>query len=476
MIPIESCADFKSILTKNATVCYYLTKDLNCTGQPISPIGSGSSSFEGGFDGRNHKITGLSLLPRDDFVGLFAYVSRATILNLTLEDVSVESGAYFVSALASYTFDSHILNCHLTASAGKVSVVQGKGSLNVAGFVSNARSTHFHNCTLQNTVILNDNGPSGGVLGRGLACSICHATHLGNSNGEVLVESKNYAGGLVGLCEQCSIFKSGIVEGKVNAVEQVAGGVAAKFVDPVQVEELYASSSVLVNANRGFAGGIFGWVEIDNGTHVFDNCYSRATVSGMNNLGGMFGVFKFGANNGTSLLLSHCYAYIVIYTSSVTDFFGAILGNLAADSPNYTLSFSNVFFLNNLNNGLGNGKTSTDGSSVVPLKCDPLYEAILDNFPHTVWGGDRLRIEYGYKFGENTCFRPPPDDSWKLGLALGLLIPFSMGAIAFLGIWIYFRRQTPYSSTLQTQPIEINEIETADESENIERSQTEPIN
>lgn len=114
----------------------------NYPGQGWQPVGSSSEPFKGILDGNNKTISGFSInRTTTDYVGLFGYVSGATIKNLTLKG-TIKGKGYVGSLMGSgsatvtnYTFEG---------------TVTGTG--NYTGGVGGYQSTASTNLTVTATV------------------------------------------------------------------------------------------------------------------------------------------------------------------------------------------------------------------------------------------------------------------------------------------------------------------------------------
>ena len=93
----------------------------------ITPIGSNTHSFAGNFDGNNKTISGLNISVAGNNVGLFGYISGATIKNLTVNG-SVK-GSSNVGGVVGYALNSTIENVTNNAS---VSTHQSQSAFNVS--------------------------------------------------------------------------------------------------------------------------------------------------------------------------------------------------------------------------------------------------------------------------------------------------------------------------------------------------------
>lgn len=93
----------------------------------ITPIGTISNVFAATFDGNNNNLSGLNISVAGNNVGLFGYISGATIKNLTVNG-SVK-GSQYVGGVVGYALNSTIENVTNNAS---VSTHQSQAAFNVS--------------------------------------------------------------------------------------------------------------------------------------------------------------------------------------------------------------------------------------------------------------------------------------------------------------------------------------------------------
>ena len=93
----------------------------------ITPIGTISNVFAATFDGNNNNLSGLNISVAGNNVGLFGYISGATIKNLTVNG-SVK-GSQYVGGVVGYALNSTIENVTNNAS---VSTHQSQSAFNVS--------------------------------------------------------------------------------------------------------------------------------------------------------------------------------------------------------------------------------------------------------------------------------------------------------------------------------------------------------
>ncbi len=98
------------------------------TGTMYKPIGSSANPFKGVFDGGGHRINNLSYVTNlaEDNVGMFGYISGATIRNLGLGHVNIYSAGDAVGGLVGYQLTGSISRCY---TAGDVEGTNSVGGL-----------------------------------------------------------------------------------------------------------------------------------------------------------------------------------------------------------------------------------------------------------------------------------------------------------------------------------------------------------
>ncbi len=176
-------------MSKDLNGNYALANDIDATitktwngDAGFVPIGNENAPFNGTFDGRGHKIINLWInRSSQDYVGLFGYTTKNTVIeNVGLVNVSV-SGNYFVGGLVGLN-DGMVNNSYVTGSvSGNHGVVGGLVGIN-SGTVNNSYSTG--NVTGSDDV--------GGLVGLNYYGTVSNSYATGNVSGW------NSLGGLVG--------------------------------------------------------------------------------------------------------------------------------------------------------------------------------------------------------------------------------------------------------------------------------------
>ena len=140
---LASLTDGKRAVTENGETVklqnyYRLMADIDLTGGEWTSIASSASRFEGILDGNGHTIKGLTQTKADNKssrlnCGLFAEIGKATIVNLTIEDVNISLGLqsddFRIGAIAGYSAGATIENCKVS---GNITVSSAQSTQKVA--------------------------------------------------------------------------------------------------------------------------------------------------------------------------------------------------------------------------------------------------------------------------------------------------------------------------------------------------------
>ena len=234
------------------------TANIDLNNEPWTPIGKEYNHFKGIFDGDGYKITDLSITSSNEKIGLFGFVSNATIQN-----------------------------CNVT---GEI-----KGNNFVGGIVGNAvNNTHILNCSFQGDV-KGELDYVGGIVGNtssGCEVSGCFVTGK--------VEGSQRVGGIAG--QGIGIIRNCYALADVTARTAIAGGIAGNAYN-CTIENCYYSGDVLA---KNYAGGIAGVMDSTSGSSTtIENCVSLAesVTAGINSVNRIAG----GVRDKINLINNHSY-------------------------------------------------------------------------------------------------------------------------------------------------------------------------
>ena len=232
--------------TEYNSAYYRLTNniDLGGSANPWTPIGSGSESFCGIFDGGGHEISGLYIRCEagndNSYQGLFSVVSGGTVKNLTVS-----------------------------------------GEITASRHVGGIAGTILKNATVSNCV------------------NKCTITYVGGTRYQ-----QGYIGGIVGSSYGSMITKCHNV-GKISATDGAGGGeylyiggIAGYITESSTITECYNTVAIECNGSWDSIGGIVGVNYASSGGKI-EKCYNTAPISGDDNIGGIVGM-----NND---VIENCY-------------------------------------------------------------------------------------------------------------------------------------------------------------------------
>ncbi len=250
------------------------SKILNLNAQEWTPIGFGTASFDGIFDGSGITVTQLKQDISDGFSGLFGRVRGATLRNITLED-------------------------------GNITLRESAQGGAIAGLV--LEGTTVENCTAagkMEAVALPDrkNAGVGGLVGVIAAESESTATvKLSGCISNMLISAEgsgNYAGGMVGRTDGARKFPIQIMQnsnqGNIQA-KSIAGGMVGQAVNTdsagMRIEQCVNTGDISGIGQDGQAGGILG--SASKNTTIAD-CYNTGRITGQIAAGGICGADESG--------------------------------------------------------------------------------------------------------------------------------------------------------------------------------------
>ncbi len=276
-------------------------------GAGFNPIGNASNlnQYTGVFDGAGYEIDSFRINRSQDYVGLFGYVSDATIKNIGLTNVDIDvvgdfdfQGGLIGRAVGSSANKTLIENVFVT---GDIDATSGDGT----GFIIG--DTGINNTGGKGYVTLRDSYSSGAITGYINVGGLIGRVNSGgvdidrvHSTADISAQTGSNLGGIVG-------FMHGDDDG------------------PNTLSDSYFLGSIIAPASAGI-GGIVGLMQ-DNS--VVSNVYTAAIMSGSPSVGAIYG-FADSDWNGS---LSNAY-WDVESTGigSVESSFGAIETSFSSGS------------------------------------------------------------------------------------------------------------------------------------------------
>lgn len=261
---------------------YQLDNDITLTG-PINPIGTPTHNFSGFFNGNGHKITNVRV-SSDNYSGLFGYITNATITNLTVNGIIVNTtsstGDASMGAICGYAENSTLVNCRALGNA-TYTVNGNRTSIGGICGTINGNSALIDKCANGSTITIAGNNATvhvGGILGHTANCQeVRNCKNAGNISINI-ASSGGYVGGLVGYISSGAItncYNQGnllLNENITSSQKPYAGGCAGYC--HASITNVYSSASIsnyYDNSNHSFtkAGNLIG----QSNSTLLNGCY-----------------------------------------------------------------------------------------------------------------------------------------------------------------------------------------------------------
>lgn len=203
-----------------------LVNNIDFGNKEFSGIGNVNNKYEGNFDGNGKTISNIKIVNKAKGTGLFNYVEGATISNLNIDNIRVNSetsNTNCSAALVGYCYGANINNINIASGT-----LYGKGNTgSIIGYVCKvAGKTTINNVKNFANVISNGAIGVGGLVGTNETPAIIK---ISNSINYGSVTSNNdYVGGITGLLRKGTNNVKPSVEncinyGKVKGAKNVGG-------------------------------------------------------------------------------------------------------------------------------------------------------------------------------------------------------------------------------------------------------------
>lgn len=296
----------------------------NYPSQGWQPVGSSAEPFKGILDGNSKTISGFSITRTStDYVGLFGYVTGATIKNLTLKG-NISGKAYVGSLMGygsatvtNYTFEGNVTgtgsytggvggyqttsstNLTVTATVKGASYtggIYGKGAgITTATFTGQVTSSGSYvgglegtgsgtlsSCIINGPVISTNSSATyvGGLFGYTSA-----TTTANNCKQEGIIQGKSYTGGIVGCAAASITISSNIHRGNTTGTTYTGGAIGGSKNGAVNLTSCYIEGNITGTTS---VGGICGEIK-DPANSTISGCNYWGDISGESKLGGIVG-------------------------------------------------------------------------------------------------------------------------------------------------------------------------------------------
>jgi hypothetical protein len=220
---------------------FVLVSHIDLAGITPTPVGNSVNKFTGVFDGQGYTISNVVInQPTGSNVGLFGYVSLATVCNVRIENAAI-TGRWMVGGLAGYLDSSTIHDIAFNGSVTGNAYVGGAAGVVVAG-------GQVSRCYSRG--VMTGSRYVGGLIGATLSAALDNSYSQAAVVGvEDIVSGKEDIGGLVG-----GLFGAGVTT----------------------IDNCYASGSVSAIPGTLIVGGLIGKKE----TGTVTDCFWDTQASG----------------------------------------------------------------------------------------------------------------------------------------------------------------------------------------------------
>ena len=369
-LSISNCAQLQNI-SQNLAASYILSGDVDCHSSTLSPIGNSTFPFTGTLDGQGYRINNISfqINGQTTDTALFAFTNGATLLNLTIVNITSISNKGNAAGLVANAINTSINKCNVYGSSQCINRITSLG-LYAGGVVANLQNSTITDSNVFYTIVYSNgsSGAAGGIAGHANASVIvnCHNLGLSNQTNVTHVSSRMNTGGVVGemiafsKISQCGILQ-GVVQGCGSNFAVNVGAVVGYLESPYQlIDQLYAQASVSLNASNSSAGGLIGMIKIlTSGTVNMSNCYSQADLGGNDKVGGLVGWIFSLPGILTNFTFSQVYVSVCFVT--FTNSTGPGYGHANLSSSN--INIINAYYLNLTHITSSSTSTSSTSSS-----------------------------------------------------------------------------------------------------------------
>lgn len=290
----EQLLAVKDQLTDVRKTYFVIDADIDMAGAQWTPL-CASSAYMCDIDGRNHKISNLTVSSSADYPS-FAGMLTGRIANLTFENPKVEytqAKNMQVAVVASVATDAVIDNVKVTG--GVLKVTQSKTS--PAGFIAaQVTGSTVSNCSVAGTL-----------------------THAGAA-----VELN--VGGMLGMVNTSQVEKcTSAVDVTISSASRVVSGFIGSIRSKSSVIDCSSTGKLAATVEGRYSGGFIAYVAGANS--VIKNCTCKADVSGMgDNCGGMFGSIR--GSNGVRVENCHYEGNFTTADASKKSNQGSLIGGL----------------------------------------------------------------------------------------------------------------------------------------------------
>lgn len=175
-----------------------LVNDIDFENATFGGVGTDANRYKGTFDGNGKTISNITIKNTTKGTGLFNHVEGATISNLNIDNVTVNSNDKYIdssSALVGCCYGGKIDNINIIS--GTIYGRESTGSVLGCAYPAKTKTTVNNVRNSANVIGQKANG-AGGIVGASATGALLDVSNSTN-HGSVTNSDYNYAGGIIGL-------------------------------------------------------------------------------------------------------------------------------------------------------------------------------------------------------------------------------------------------------------------------------------
>ena len=221
------------------------------TSPSIIPIGTESNSFTGIYNGDNYSISNWAFSSTSVNVGLFGYISNATLRNIVLRGIwDLTSDVVGSGFLIGKAEDSLIIHITTDFEDGTILTSTQSGNGFVAGWV---QTCTLEDITMGGIVEMSATGTIGGVVGEILSTSLYFVRNISTTTNF----SGSYTGGIWGFgVTVTGSYIMNAMKGDITGSSRV-GGIGGRS-SPSAIDYVVNAITGSVTSSASTVGGLFG--------------------------------------------------------------------------------------------------------------------------------------------------------------------------------------------------------------------------
>ena len=294
-----------------------LTDNIDLSGSDWTPIGTEDVPYTGVLNGNGYKISGLNISDTE-YAAFIAYAGEnATIKNLTLENVNIDSDKHAAGVVCvagdGLKIDNVTVSGTITAASYAGGIVHNASNVEITNCVNNADITASSRAggiaswatvgaNIEN--VTNNGNISGAIGASGIAHGFAGTIKNAVNNGTIESAGTEPASGIAGVQKGASTYEYCFNYGDVKSTTDDPNSSAAGILGQTPGTSAtlnYCANYGNVTAEQSYAAGIaYSLYGSINASY----CYNNGAISGADGAGGIAPKAQFGVGDKANFCLN----------------------------------------------------------------------------------------------------------------------------------------------------------------------------